>query len=107
VIPIVRLLETLLRRVMATSVPINSLIKVLVNCATAVQLEQCIRCRGRSLAQAPLGRRPGLPRERAFIFWLRFFWELHSTGAPAVIAHVKKIAELTGAGRGLSIERIC
>jgi radical SAM superfamily enzyme YgiQ (UPF0313 family) len=143
-------METLLRRAVATSVPVNSLIKVLVNFATAVRLENVHPLQGGILRlKHPSERRPGLPRERTFIFWLRFLWETLSnhvviiamiarlfllklvitrdpaartytdialtpvnddedetlglltqtTGAPAAIAHVKKIAELAGAGR--------
>ena len=143
-------METLLRRAVATGVPVNSLIKVLVNFATTVRLENVHPLQGGVLRlKHPLERRPGLPRERAFIFWPKFVWETlrkhvviigmiarllflkfvitrdraartytdialtpvnddedetlglltQTTGALAAIAHVKKIAELTGAGR--------
>jgi hypothetical protein len=69
-------MQTLLRRAVATGVPINSLIKVLVNFATTVRLENVHPLQGGILRlKHPSERRPGLPRERAFIFWPRFVWE--------------------------------
>jgi len=69
-------METLLRRAVATGVPVNSLIKVLVNFATAVWLENVHPLQGGILRlKHPSERRPGLPRERAFIFWSRFVWQ--------------------------------
>jgi radical SAM superfamily enzyme YgiQ (UPF0313 family) len=69
-------METLLRRAVATSVPVNSLIKVLVNFATTVRLENVHPLQGGVLRlKHPSERRPGLPRERAFIFWPKFVWE--------------------------------
>src|SRR5580700_9782213 len=69
-------METLLRRAAATGVPMLSLLKVLAMFASAVSLEnvhplQCgiFRLKRRS------ERRPGLPRETAWIFWPRFAWE--------------------------------
>jgi hypothetical protein len=142
-------LETLLRRAAATGVPIVSLIKILVNFATTVRLENVHPLQGGILRlKHPSERRPGLPRERAWTFWPRFVWETISkhaviigmisrllllklaiardpsarsymdraltpvgddndetldlmtvtTGARAAVAHVKKIAALTGLG---------
>jgi len=69
-------METLLRRAVATGVPVNSLIKVLVNFAAAVWLENVHPLQGGILRlKHPSERRPGLPRERAFIFWSRFVWQ--------------------------------
>ena len=69
-------METLLRRAVATDVPVNSLIKILVNFATTVRLEKVHPLQGGVLRlKHPSERRPGLPRERAFIFWPRFVWE--------------------------------
>jgi len=69
-------METLLRRAVATGVPVNSLIKVLVNFATTVRLENVHPLQGGILRlKHPSERRPGLPRERAFIFWPRFVWQ--------------------------------
>jgi hypothetical protein len=129
---------------------VKGLIKVLVNFATTVQLENVHPLQGGVLRlKHPSERRPGLPHELALIFWPRFVWETlrkhvvivgmigrllfiklvitrdraartytdialtpvgddedmtldlltQTTGAPAAIAHVKKIAELTGASR--------
>ena len=69
-------METLLRRAVATGVSVNSLIKVLVNFATAVRLENVHPLQGGILRlKHPSERRPGLPRERAFIFWSQFVWQ--------------------------------
>src|SRR6476620_7730070 len=75
-------METLLRRAVATGVPVNSLIKVLVNFATTVRLENVHPLQGGILRlKHPSERRPGLPREHAFIFWPRFLWETLSKHA--------------------------
>ena len=140
-------METLLRRAVATGLPVNSLIKVLVNFATTVRLENVHPLQGGILRlKHPSERRPGLPREHALIFWPRFVWETLSkyvvmigtiahllvlkiaithdptartytdialtpvsdnedmtldlltktTGARDAVAHLKKVAELTG-----------
>jgi radical SAM superfamily enzyme YgiQ (UPF0313 family) len=140
-------METLLRRAVATNVPVNSLIKVLVNFATTVRLEKVHPLQGGVLRlKHPSERRPGLSRERAFIFWPRFVWETlrkhgviigmiarllflklvitrdraartytdialtpvdddedmtldlltNTTGASAAVAHLRKVAALTG-----------
>jgi hypothetical protein len=142
-------LEILLRRAAATGVPIVSLIKLLVNFATTVPLENVHPLQGGILRlKRPSERRPGLPRESAWTFWPRFVWETigkhtaiiamisrllllklaisrdpaaksymdraltpvgddndetldlmtKTTGARAALAHVKKIADLTGVG---------
>src|SRR4029077_1019331 len=68
-------METLLRRAVATGVPVNSLIKVLVNFATTVRLENVHPLQGGILRlKTPAERRPGLPREAPVLFWLRFGW---------------------------------
>src|SRR5258708_12428054 len=67
-------METLLRRAVATSVPVNSLIKVLVNFATTVRLENVHPLQGGILRlKHPSERRPRLPRDRPFTFYPRFF----------------------------------
>jgi hypothetical protein len=131
-------METLLRRAVATGVSVHGPARTGASVAGGV-----LRLKH------PSERRPGLPRERALIFWPRFVWETlgkhmviiamiarlfllklviardpaartytavaltpvndeedetldlftQTTGASAAIAHVKKIAELTGAGR--------
>jgi hypothetical protein len=141
-------LKTLMRRAAATGVPMGSLLKVLVSFATTVRLENVhplqsgiLRLKHRS------ERRPGMPRESAFVFWARFvgqtfykhaillalilrllFWKTaiawnpaapdymdqalapvgddddatldlltQTAGAARAVAHIKKVAELTGA----------
>ena len=143
-------MRTLLRRAAATGVPMHSLIKVLVTFATAVRLENMHPLQtGILRLKHPSERRPGLPRESAWIFWPRFVWETFykhailtgtigrllllrmniardpdartytdqaltpvrddedltldlltkTTGARAAIAHIKKVAEMTGGSR--------
>jgi hypothetical protein len=66
-------METLLRRAAATGLPMGSLIKLLVNFATTVRLENLHPLQGGILRlKRPSERRPGLPRERAWRFWPRF-----------------------------------
>jgi len=78
-------MKTLLRRAVATGVPVNSLIKALVNFATTVRLENVHPLQGGILRlKHPSERRPGLPRQNAFIFWTRFV--LETFGKHAVIA---------------------
>src|SRR5205085_783407 len=68
-------MKTLLRRAIATGVPINSLIKILLNFATTVRLENVHPLQGGILRlKSPAERRPGLPRQQAVIFWPRFIW---------------------------------
>jgi hypothetical protein len=69
-------MQTLLRRAAATGVPIGSLIKLLVNFATTVRLENVHPLQGGILRlKHPMERRPGLPRESPWTFWPRFGWE--------------------------------
>jgi radical SAM superfamily enzyme YgiQ (UPF0313 family) len=66
-------MTTLMRRAAATGVPLGSLIKVLVSFATSVRLERVHPLQGGILRlKHPSERRPGLPAERAWMFWLRF-----------------------------------
>lgn len=77
-------METLLRRAVATGVPVNSLIKVLVNFATTTRLENVHPLQGGILRlKHPRERRPGLPRESPLTFWPRFVAE--TVGKHAVI----------------------
>ncbi|MDI3468253.1 MAG: putative P-methylase [Pseudolabrys sp.] len=69
-------METLLRRAVASGLPVNSLIKILVNFATTVELEHVhplqsgiLRMKRRS------ERRPSMPREWALLFWTRLAGE--------------------------------
>jgi hypothetical protein len=69
-------LDTLLRRAAATGVPIGSLVKVLVAFGTTVHLENVHPLQGGIFRlKHPSERRPGLPRESAWMFWPRFVWD--------------------------------
>jgi radical SAM superfamily enzyme YgiQ (UPF0313 family) len=82
-------LRTLLRRAAATNVPIGSLIKVLVQFAGTVRLENVHPLQGGLLRlKHPAERRPGLPREMAWIFWPRF--------AAATVTKLALLAGLIG-----------
>jgi radical SAM superfamily enzyme YgiQ (UPF0313 family) len=143
-------MKTLLRRAAATGVPMVSLAKVLVTFAMTVPLEKVHPLQaGIFRLKTPSERRPGLPREAAWVFWPRYAWDMLSkhvvmagvigrlfltklaidrdpyarsymdqaltavddeddatldlltktTGAAAALAHIKKVATLTSAGR--------
>jgi hypothetical protein len=69
-------MKTLMRRAAATGVPMGSLLKVLVSFATMVRLENVHPLQSGVLRlKHPSERRPGLPRERVWVFWPRFVWE--------------------------------
>ena len=69
-------MKTLIRRAAATGVPLGSLVKVLANFATTVRLEKVHPLQGGVIRlKHPDERRPGFPREHAWIFWPRFVWE--------------------------------
>src|SRR5262249_8452109 len=69
-------MRTLMRRAAATGVPMGSLLKVLVSFATTVRLENVHPLQSGVLRlKHPSERRPGLPRERIWVFWPRFVWE--------------------------------
>jgi hypothetical protein len=77
--------------VVATGVPVDSLIKVLVNFATTAKLENVHPLQGGILRlKHPSERRPGLPRESAFIFWPRFVWETLSKHA-VIVATIARL----------------
>jgi hypothetical protein len=70
-------MRTLLRRAVATGVPIGSLVKLLVTFASAVPLEKIHPLQtGILRLKRPSERRPGLPRENPWYFWPRFVWEI-------------------------------
>ena len=78
-------MRTLLRRAAATGVPIGSLIKILVNFATTVRLENLHPIQGGILRlKHPSERRPGLPHQSGWTFWPHFV--LETVGKHAVIA---------------------
>jgi hypothetical protein len=69
-------MKTLLRRAVATGVPLASLVKILVSFAAMVPLENVHPLQSGLLRlKHPSERRPGLPRESAFVFWPRFIWD--------------------------------
>ena len=69
-------MKTLLRRAAASGVPIGSLVKVLATFATTVHIENVHPLQGGILRlKHPSERRPGLPRESAWVFWPRYVWE--------------------------------
>src|SRR5436305_14032338 len=69
-------MKTLLRRAVATSVPLHSLLKLLVWFATTVGLESVhpLQC-GVLRLNNPTERQLGLPRVRVWVFWQRFWSE--------------------------------
>jgi hypothetical protein len=68
-------LKTLIRRAVATGLPLKSFVKVLVTFATTVKLENVHPLQGGIVRlKTPSERRPGLPREAPLLFWLRFGW---------------------------------
>jgi hypothetical protein len=69
-------MKTLLRRAIATGVPLASLVKVLVSFATTVPLENVHPLQSGVLRlKHPSERRPAMRREHAIFFWPRFAWE--------------------------------
>jgi radical SAM superfamily enzyme YgiQ (UPF0313 family) len=68
--------ETLLRRGMAMGAPMFNLAKYVLTFSTTDPLEGVHPLQGGILRlKHPSERRPGLPRERATVFWPRFIWE--------------------------------
>ena len=69
-------MRTLMRRAAATGVPIGNLAKYLLTFSTTDRLENVHPLQGGILRlKHPSERRPGLPRENAWLFWPRFCWE--------------------------------
>ena len=88
-------MRTLLRRAVATGVPLHSLVKLLVTFATAVPLENIHPLQtGVLRLMHPSERRPGLPRENPLVFWPRFVWQtLRKNGLIAgKIVHLALVA---------------
>ena len=68
--------KTLLRRAVATGVPLASLVKVLVSFATTVPLENVHPLQSGLLRlKHPSERRPGMKPVHPLVFWPRFAWE--------------------------------
>jgi radical SAM superfamily enzyme len=69
-------MKTLLRRAAATGVPIGNLAKYLLTFSTTDRLEKVHPLQGGIFRlKHPSERRPGLSREKLWLFWLRFGWE--------------------------------
>ncbi|RUM05820.1 B12-binding domain-containing radical SAM protein [Rhizobium chutanense] len=86
-------MKTLLRRAVATGVPLARLVKVLVSFATTVPLENVHPLQSGLLRlKTPSERRPELPREHPLVFWPRFAWET-----------LRKHASLAGTIIGLTV----
>ncbi|SCW52978.1 Radical SAM superfamily protein [Rhizobium mongolense subsp. loessense] len=68
--------KTLLRRAVASGLPLASLVKVLVSFATTVPLEKVHPLQSGLLRlKHPSERRPGLPQQHPLLFWPQFVWE--------------------------------
>ncbi len=71
--------KTLLRRAVATGVPLASLVKVLISFATTVPLENVHPLQSGLLRlKHPSELRPGLKPVHPLLFWPRFTWETFS-----------------------------
>ena len=69
-------MKTLLRRAAASGVPIGNIAKYLLTFSTTDRLEHVHPLQGGILRlKHPSERRPGLPREHAWVFWPRFAWD--------------------------------
>lgn len=69
-------MKTLIRRAVATGVPVSSLVKVMISFATTVRLEDVHPLQsGVFRLKRPSERRPGLPKEHSLAFWSRFAYE--------------------------------
>jgi hypothetical protein len=78
-------MKTLLRRGAATGLPLASLMKLLARFAIADPIEKVHPLQSGILRlKHPAERRPGLPRESAWLFWPRLVWETVSTNAQSV-----------------------
>ena len=76
-------MRTLIRRAVATGVPVRSLVKLLVQFECALRLEGVHPLEsGIVRLKHPSERRPELPRENALLFWARF-------GLETVVKHAR------------------
>lgn len=86
-------MKTLLRRAVATGVPVGSLVKLLVTFSTSVPLEKMHPLQtGILRLMRPSERRPGLPREHPLVFWPRFAWRTVAKHAVLVGTIVRLVA---------------
>jgi radical SAM superfamily enzyme YgiQ (UPF0313 family) len=94
-------MATLLRRAVATGLPLVSLIKLLLTFATTVRLEKVHPLQSGLLRlKHPSERRPGLAREPALVFWPAFAWRTLATHAVIVATIVRLAAVSMLIGRG-------
>ena len=78
-------MKVLLKRAAATGVPMGSLARLLLTFATTVPLEGVHPLQSGLLRlKHPSERRPGLPREKPWLFWPRFVWNTVQTHAVLV-----------------------
>ena len=69
-------IEALMRRAAATGVPMRSLATMLLTFSTTVRLEKVHPLQsGLVRLKRPSERRPGLPRDNPWVFWVGFAWE--------------------------------
>ena len=86
-------LRTLLRRAVPTGLPMGSLVKILVQFAATVPIENVHPLQGGLVRlKHPSERRPGLPRPNPILFWPAFTFEV-----------VRKHARLAGVGIRLAL----
>jgi Radical SAM superfamily len=78
-------MKTLLRRAAATGLPLGSLMRLLARFAIADPLEKVHPLQSGILRlKHPSERRPGLPSETMWLFWLRFAWQTFLINARAL-----------------------
>jgi hypothetical protein len=69
-------MQTLLKRAVATGMPVGSLVKLLATFSTSVRLENVHPLQSGVLrVKTPSERRPGLPAKSALLFWPEFVWQ--------------------------------
>jgi len=94
-------MRTLLRRAIATGVPVASLVKLLVTFGTSVPLENMHPLQTGILRLVrPSERRPGLRRDSPLVFWPRLGWRTIAKN----IVIVSQIVRLTLTARALARE---
>lgn len=99
-------MKTLLRRAVATGVPVHSLVKLLVTFGTSVPLENMHPLQtGILRLMRPSERRPGMERASPFVFWPRFAWQTVSKNVriasriARLVLQARAIARAEGAKR--------
>lgn len=84
-------MRTLLRRAVATGVPIHSLVKLLVTFGTSVPLENMHPLQTGVLRLVSRSeRRPGLPMESRWVFWPRLAWRTVSRNV-IIVSHIVRL----------------